>query len=631
MLHAGFAEMLDFFRQRGLSNVIYGAIIVATILAFVITFRPNATSRTASLKETCVARVRSRCLDPKDFSSAYRILMPSRSSSLSSRMNLKQIALDGLIERELLDDEAKRLNIAVTDAEVTDQLYAGFVRVSVPAADPAVAQSIVGEMYQSYAHAGLVSAEVAQSHANDRDTAIPVDFRDPKTKMFDMKMYERQVRNLSNRSTAEFREEQARELLAAKMRDIVRDPVRVSQSEAWQEYERRYSTATVSWVSAKESWAARWAIDAKPAEVAAWVRDHQSDFDKAFEQRSKQDAPKAGHIRHILVKTPYGATDDEKALAMAKLSWAVSRIRAGESFAEVARDTSEDPGSASQGGDVGDKTDGFVPPFKAAADALKPGEVTAGAVETQFGFHFIERDDPAKATEIEAQVKRDVARSMYAKTKATEAAQLIVRKLGDELREGTSADNAVGKIVATYVRESKVALLKVLRAPPSTGADASTPIGARDAEAEKVPSATLPERSFNANTDADRPQVQTSTAFNRGGDPFPGLSPESTMTVVGFAFSAKDGDVMTDPVHTTDGLAVVQLKQRKIATRDEFQKDRETFEDELLRVKRDEALSLYVRRMRQQAKSDIQVDASYVREARVDGGTGTASADEDEY
>src|SRR5579859_3194700 len=131
--------MLQFFRQRGLSNVIYGAVIVATILAFVITFRPQAQSRTASLSERCVARVRGRCLDPKDFNSAYRKLMPSRSQSVSRRMNLKKIALDGLIERELLDDEAKRLGIGVSDGEVTEQLYAGFVRVSIPGADPSLA------------------------------------------------------------------------------------------------------------------------------------------------------------------------------------------------------------------------------------------------------------------------------------------------------------------------------------------------------------------------------------------------------------------------------------------------------------------------------------------------------------
>src|SRR5258708_1781890 len=252
--------MLDIFRQRGLSNVIYGAIIVATILAFVITFRPQATSRTASLSETCVARVRGRCIDPKDFGAAYRMIMPSRSQALSRKMNLKKVALDGLIERELLTDEAKRLGIGVTDSEVTEQLYAGYVRVSIPAADPSVGQSILYEMYQSYARAGILSQDVAQAPFNDRDTAIPEDFRDPKTKMFDMKIYERTVRNLSNRSTTEFRQEQARELLAAKMREVVRDPVRISEAEAWQEYERRYSTATVTYVPVKESWAARWAV-----------------------------------------------------------------------------------------------------------------------------------------------------------------------------------------------------------------------------------------------------------------------------------------------------------------------------------------------------------------------------------
>ncbi|HXN30762.1 MAG TPA: peptidylprolyl isomerase, partial [Polyangiaceae bacterium] len=530
--------------------------------------------------------------------------------------------------------------IGVTDAEVTGQLYAGYVRASVPAADPAVAQSIVLDMYQSYARAGLVSQEAAQAHFNDRDTAIPVDFRDPKTKAFNMKMYERRVRELSNRSTTEFREEQARELLAAKMRDVVRAPVRISEGEARQEYERRYSTATVSWVPVKESWAARWAVDAKPADVEAWVKQHPSDVDKTFGDRKTEDAPKAGHIRHILLKLPYGATDDEKALALAKLSWAWSRIRAGESFAEAAREISDDTGSAAKGGDVGDKTDGFVAPFKAAADSLKPGETTAGAVETQFGYHIIRRDDPAKASEVEGQVKRDVARSMYAKAMATEAAQAIARKIGDDMRQGRSAEDAAQNASAQYVRDTGKALaLNVLAAAP-TGASAT-----RDASAAAIdtPSpdagdpgrratATLPGRHFDASTDADRPQAQTSNAFNGGGDPFPGLSPEGTASVVAFSFSGGEGAVMAEPVRTAEGFVVVQLKQHKLATDDEFQKHRDTFEEDLLRAKRDETLSLYVKHLREQAKADIKVDASYIEEPRIDGGAGSATdEEEDEY
>ena len=102
-----------------------------------------------------------------------------------------------------------------------------------------------------------------------------------------MKVYERVVRNLSNRSTTEFREEQARELLAAKMRDVIRDPVRISETEAWQDYERQYTTATLSYVRVKESWAARWAVDGSQADVDAWMKEHQADYDKALEERAE--------------------------------------------------------------------------------------------------------------------------------------------------------------------------------------------------------------------------------------------------------------------------------------------------------------------------------------------------------
>jgi peptidyl-prolyl cis-trans isomerase D len=624
--------MLELFRQRGLSNVIYGAIIVATILAFVITFRPNATSRTASLSEACVGKVRGRCISPKDFQAAYRVLLPPGTQNASRRTNIKRAALDGLIERELLDDEAKRLGVAVTDAEVTEQLYAGFVRVSVPAADPHLAQTLIGEMFAARARQGLLPQDVAMAHIGDRDTAIPVDFRDPKTKLFDMKVYERRVRDLSNRSTAEFREEQSRELLAAKMRDVIREPIRVSDTETWQEYDRQKSTAMVTWIPVKESWATRWAVDAKQADVDAWVKDHQADFDKAFEQQKKDDEPKAGHLRHILVKLPYGASDEEKAVALAKLSWAAARIKAGESFAEVARDTSDDPGSAMKGGDLGDKTDGFVPPFKAAADALKPGETTAGAVETQFGYHYIAKDDPAKATDVEAQVRRSVARSLYAKSKATDEAQVVAKRINDAIHAGKSVDDALKSAIQPYVRETKIESLKIL--PASAGQAATADAGAAgagaDGGAKGSAAARLPDKRFDASTDTDRPEVQTSSSFNRGGDPFQGLSPDGTAAVVAFAFSGKEGDVMAAPVRTSSGFVVVELKQQKTATRDEFAKDREAFEESLLRDKRDEALSLYVKRLRDQAKGDIKIEESYVTEPKVDGGS-SAPEDEDEY
>ncbi|HEY6464184.1 MAG TPA: peptidylprolyl isomerase [Polyangiaceae bacterium] len=609
--------MLNLFRQRGLSNVIYGAIIVATIFAFVVTFRPQSTSKTASLSESCAARIRGRCIEPKAFWGAYHMLMPGRNAAMSRRMNLKRVALDGLVERELLIDEAKRLGIGVTDKELTDQLFAGYVRVSVPAADPQLEAQLLYQMYQAYG----VPQDVAQTHFNDRDMAIPLDFRDPKTKAFDMKVYDRQVRNVSNRSTAEFREDQERELLASKMRDAIRDPIRISESEAWDQYQQQYSTATLTYVPVKESWALRWTTDVSQSDVDAWLKDHQAALDKALEDRKKDDAPQAGHIRHILVKLPYGATDDEKASALAKLSWAAGRIKAGEPFAEVARSVSDDTGSAAKGGDVGDKTDGFVAPFKAAADALKPGEVTAGAVETQFGYHYIEKDDPAKAADVEAQLKKSLGRELVAKSKAAENAMFVAKRIDDAMRGGKPVEDAIKDAIAQYVHPQKIDLLRVLPGPA-----AASDAGA-DAAVSSTPKQPLPAASFDASTDTDKPATQTSNAFNRGGDPFPGLTPDGTAQLMRFAFNGKDGDVLDSPLRTPDGFDVIVLKQHKSATRDEFEKDRTTFEGELVRAKRDEALSLYVKKLREQAKDDVKEDESYTQEAKTDGGT---SSDEDE-
>ena len=611
--------MLDIFRQRGLSNVIYGAIIVATIFAFVVTFRPQAQSKTGSLSEACVARVRGSCIDPKDFQSAYRILMPSRSQTASRKLNLKKVALDGLVERELLADEGKRLGIGVTDKEVTDQLYAGYIRVSVPAADPQIANQIVQEMYQSYMRAGLVQPAVAQAHYSDRDTAIPVDFRDPKTKLFDMKIYERTVRNLSNRSTTEFREEQARELLASKVRDAIREPIRVSEPEAWDQYQRQYSTATLAYVPVKETWAARWAASVTQPDVDEWLKTNQAAFDKTLADRQKDDEPKAQHLRHILVKLPYGATDDEKATALAKLSWAVGRIKAGEPFAEVARQVSDDTGSASKGGDVGTGTDDFVVPFKVAANALKAGESTAGAVETQFGYHYITRDDPSKAPDVAERVKRAVARELVAKARGLDVAQSVAKRIEEAMRGGKAPEDALKEAIAPYVRAEKLETLKVLPPPPE----------ALDGGAPAAPK-VLPAASFDASTDSDRPQLLTSNTFNRGGDPFPGLSPEGQANLIDFSFSSKDADVMGAPLRTPDGWDVVQLKTHKTATREDFDKERDSFLQQLVMAKRDEAMSLYVKRLRDQAKDDVKIEESYIQEARTDGGAGSPADEEDE-
>ena len=448
--------------------------------------------------------------------------------------------------------------------------------------------------------------------------------------MFDMKVYERQVRNLSNRSTTEFREEQARELLAAKMRDVIRAPVRVSEAEAWEEYERRYDTATVAWIPVKESWAARWAAANASAgrrrRVGEGPPGRTSTRSSPIARRPTRRRP--GHLRHILVKLPYGATDDEKAAALAKLSWAVARIKAGESFAEVARETSDDTGSAAQGGDVGDKTDAFVPPFKAAADALSPGETTAGAVETQFGYHFIMRDDPAKAAEVAAQVKRG-ARAVDVREGQGDGRRQAHRgadRRGDARREERGRRDRDARRGRRAARRQGRAPAR----PPAPGRGATPglpppPRSRRDGGRRRAaaPKPAAPARPTSPSTRAStaiarrcRRRAPSTAAATRSPASRPTARRASSTSRSRRQGRRRDGRAGAH----AGRFAVVQLKQHKTATRDEFEKDRDDFVQELVRAKRDEALSLYVKRLRDQAKDDIKVDTSFVQEVKVDGG-----------
>ncbi len=87
--------------------------------------------------------------------------------------------------------------------------------------------------------------------------------------------------------------------------------------------------------------------------------------------------------RHILAS----GSDDE---AREKILALRDRLRAGEDFGALARESSDDPGSGSLGGDLGWFTDGrMVPEFQDAAFSAAVGDLV-GPVETSFGLHLIE-------------------------------------------------------------------------------------------------------------------------------------------------------------------------------------------------------------------------------------------------
>jgi peptidyl-prolyl cis-trans isomerase D len=570
--------MLDFFRQKGLTSVVYGAIIVATILVFILGFNPSAGKKLASVNEACAARVRGVCIEPKAHRAAYRLVF-SRGTGGMRQALASRIVLEGLIERELLASEANRLGLTVSEDEITDSIFHGFIHVSLPSDNISLQQNLGFE---------------------DLRIHVPY-FNDPKTKAFDLKAYERNVKQLTGRSPAEFREWQGRELLAAKMRDLVRAPVRVADDEAFDRFVEHNTNAVVNYAVVRRSWVEKYGVSADQKDIDAWSKDTVN--------LAQVKVP----VRHILIKVD---KPEEKDAAKAKAQGILDRVKKGEDFAKLAKEFSADPGSKDKGGMYpGDMVEKFVEPFRKAVESVKPGELVQDLVETQFGWHIIKRD-PA--------TKDDYAKA-YREAKSLEISKKMAQAIAADIKDGKSNEDAIKAAI------DKFAIIKVAKpAEPEKKADkAPSTAGDADAGPKATADAGPPPPPVTADADPERPQALTSSPFNRGGDPIPAISGEASENVVKFAFGAKVKDVTAEPIRTDDGFLVVQLKDLKPATRADFDKEHDAFVQGLLNAKQAEALAQYVRRLREAEKAEVKIDENNVFGAKSDAGP-THTDDDDE-
>ncbi|HVJ92264.1 MAG TPA: peptidylprolyl isomerase [Labilithrix sp.] len=559
--------MLDFFRQKGLTSAVYGAVIVATVLVFILGFNPSAGKQLGPLSDACVARVRGNCIEPKAQRAAYRLVF-SRGAPGLKQAAASRFVLEGLIERELLIGEAERLGLTVSEDEVSENIIRGNVYVSLPSESPSIARNLGYE-------AGYASV----------DHLIPNGFKNKDTKQFDMKVYERALKQLVNRSPAEFREWQAREILASKMRDLIKAPVRIADDEAFDRYVEERSTASVGYLVVRKGWIEKYAISSDPKEVDEWAKTNGS----------KIMVP----VRHILVKGDKEKPEELEA-ARKKAEGILERIKKGEDFAKLAQEFSDDPGSKEKGGQYpGEMVKNFVPEFQKSVEGLKPGELDQSLVQTSFGFHIIKRDPASKDDIVKA----------FKESKSDEVAKAMANDINADLKAGKTPDAAAAAAIAKYGKYTP----KVEKpAAPAGDAGADAP----------------PPETFTADKDPLRPQLLTSSAFNRGGDPIPAISSAATDAIVKFAFEGKANDVAPEPVQTDDGYIVVQVKDRKPATREEFDKERDSYELSMLNAKQNEALAYYVRRLRETSKQEIKVDENILfGHSKGDGG---ASHDDDE-
>jgi peptidyl-prolyl cis-trans isomerase D len=137
------------------------------------------------------------------------------------------------------------------------------------------------------------------------------------------------------------------------------------------------------------------------ADIAKAIEINEADLKVYYEQnKSRLSGPEERRASHILLTLDAGASADAVKAAEEKAKGLLARVKADPTqFVQLAKENSQDPGSAQNGGDLGFFGPGaMVQAFNDAVFAMKKGEIS-DIVRTDFGLHIIQLTD-VKSAEI---------------------------------------------------------------------------------------------------------------------------------------------------------------------------------------------------------------------------------------
>ena len=148
---------------------------------------------------------------------------------------------------------------------------------------------------------------------------------------------------------------------------------------------------------------------------------NDAELKKYYDAHQQEFAQDKRRIAHILLAVPKGASAADKAKIKAEAESILKTVKANPNqFSEIAKQKSQDPGSAPAGGDLGFVERGMmVKPFEDAAFNLsKSGEIS-GIVESEYGFHILKLEELQKASfdtakaDVEKKLKLEKAGELY--------------------------------------------------------------------------------------------------------------------------------------------------------------------------------------------------------------------------
>jgi peptidyl-prolyl cis-trans isomerase D len=183
------------------------------------------------------------------------------------------------------------------------------------------------------------------------------------------------------------------------------------------------------------------------AEVQQYYQQHLSNYQVQAQAK----------VRHILIAVNSGQSD---AAAKAKAQSILDQIHKGADFAKLAKKYSDDPGSKSQGGELGWIKHGTtVPPFDKVAFAQKPGQIS-GLVRTKFGYHIIQTEEkkPAHTRPLD-EVKADITAALtrqHEQKQEQDYAKQLAAEAGKTSLAATAAAHHLQVVTTDFLSQSSV-------------------------------------------------------------------------------------------------------------------------------------------------------------------------------
>jgi peptidyl-prolyl cis-trans isomerase D len=584
-------------------SAIFGPVLVLAIaVIFILQFQavtPNAVKGDSG--PDCAVEVRGACLKRQTYQAAYRLLGSRADAGRLRSMGFGKKVAEGLLESWLLVQDAKRLGLSVSDDDVSAEIVAGRAHVSLPAAD------VRGLGY---------SLQLGE------DGIRPIPVKNLKTKKFDPKYYEKQVRSFTLLSPTEFREYQKNEILAARMRDLIKSRVRVGENEGFEQYAREQSKVTLEYVRFDRRFYADLLVDMSQKAIDFWADAHKDIVDKTWESRKAQVLPECRSVREIFLKIDETATDDDKTTLRARMEKARERIVLGnEDFSDVARSVSEGA-TAARGGEIGCLLKGKAPkPLEEAVAALAPGKVS-DVVATDHGYYLVKLDQIAKDADAEKLGRAQTVKELYVTHEAERLAAEGSKQVAAAAKGGKSLKDALDLYLAELPKPPEPADKKDKKKDEKKK-DGDKKDEKKDGDKKDEGRAPLTRENHPS-----RPTLETTLPFNATGNPIPGVRNAEELVRAAFALE-KPGDAPSDTVGFDNGYLAVQLKEKTPVTKEQWEKSKEFYLGAMRGEKARDALVAYVKRLRAQIGSDAKT-APFVDEKPGKPGEAPAPAPMDD-